>query len=93
MRTNKASYDLKQCSKKLNEKLRSILLKLCFKQLISDQYVYVFFHKDVWMIVAGYVNDKIVITNSPVLKKQLVDKLQLNLTIKSLEELKHFYSI
>ena len=81
LRLHKALYGLKQSSKKWNEKLTNILTALGFYQCKQDQCVFIFKNKNYWLILAVYVDDEIIITNSPELKQVLVTELQ-QLTIK-----------
>ena len=81
---NKAIYGLKQGSRSWNLKLDSALKEVKLKQSSCDSCVNYFFSKHKCLIVAVFVDDIVVFTNSVDYLKILNDHLQSVCTLKDL---------
>lgn len=85
---NKAIYGLKQGSRAWNEKLDKTLTRLGLTRCKYDQCVYYHMYEDSLIIIAVYVDDLLMFTNSTRLKTRLKQELMKEYEMKDLGEAK-----
>ena len=89
----KSIYGLKQSSKCWHDAFSSFLLQLGFKQSESDSCVYVSFNKGNIIIIALYVDDLMISSNSDDLLKDIKQKLMSKYVMKDLGIVKQFLGV
>ena len=86
---NKSIYGLKQASRQWYQKIDSVLINMYFARLESDHCVYYAKMKDVILLVALYVDDIIILSNSLMKLESLKKELSQLFAMKDLGEI-HF---
>lgn len=93
LKLHSAIYGLKQGSKKWHDKLKEILTQFGLTQCKTDPCFFICNNNQHFLLIAVYVDDEFVITNSETLKQNLIDHLRDKLTIKDLGKLSNFLNI
>lgn len=80
----KSIYGLKQASRVWNQKINSVLRSIGYIQSKCEPCVYIKKEKDTLVLVALYVDDFFIFSNSKSEKKKLIDLLKSNFDVKCL---------
>lgn len=91
-RLNKAVYGLKQAAKSWYEKINGVLVKkLKFKKLSSESCVYVYHHKEGYIIIALYVDDIMLFSSRSLMnkKEEIKNSLKEEFEMKDMGQASH----